>query len=193
MNENRPKLTNGMIDTERHDRKIKYGEKEYEAFYHGADFARKFYEENYVESGRVKETDISKYKEFDLEECISKYDSMAIIVFDSGQTEEGLVIATDSKVNPEYPVIFLSSDKMGIYHISKDGRQIISNSKREVPGRLTLTSKKKILHWNLYRDVDGEYYLHDIYTFNSIEEAREESKGFDNGGFVKTISIEVEE
>lgn len=192
MNENKVKLTDEMIDVTWENYKGK-DRSEYSIFWDAANFARKFYEENYVESDRVKETDISKYKEFDLEECINKYDSMAIIVFDSGQTEEGSVIVADSKVNPEHPVIFLSSDKRGIYHISKDGRQIIGNSKREVPGRLTLTSKKKILHWNLYRDVDGEYYLHDIYTFNSIEEAREESKGFDNGCFVKTISVEVGE
>ena len=192
MNENKVKLTDEMIDVTWENYKGKDLSK-YGIFWDAVNFARKFYEENYVESDRVKETDISKYKEFDLEECISKYDSMAIIVFDSGQTEEGSVIVTDSKVNPEHPVIFLSSDKREIYHVSIDGKQIITNSKREVHGRLTLTLKKKILHWNLYRDADGQYYWHDIYSFDSIEEARKEPKGFDNGCFVKTISIEVEE
>ena len=91
-------------------------------------------------------TDISKYKEFDLEECINKHNGKAIIVFDSNQTEEGSVIATDSKVNPEHPVTFLSSDKREIYHVSIDGKRIITNSKREVLGKLALPLKKKTLN-----------------------------------------------
>jgi hypothetical protein len=136
------------------------------------------------------------YKEFDLEECINKYDNMAIIVFDSNQTEEGSVIATDSKVNPDYPVIFLSSDKSEIYHTSKNGRQIISNSKRRVFGKLALPLKKKTLYWNLYRD-SGKYHLNDSYSFDNAESAKEKAKEevekYKGLEFIKTISIEVEE
>lgn len=136
------------------------------------------------------------YKEFDLEECANKYDSMAIIVFDSNRTEEGSVIVTDSKVNPEHPVIFLSSDKREIYHVSIDGKRIITNSKREVLGRLALPLKKKTLYWNVYKDKkSNDYVVGDPYSIKSLEEATARKDLFetDEYEFVKTISVEIEE
>jgi hypothetical protein len=194
MNENKVKLTDEMIDVTWENYKGK-DRSEYSIFWDAANFARKFYEENYVESDWVKETDISKYKEFDLEECINKYDSMAIIVFDSGQTEEGSVIVTDSKVSPEHPVIFLLSDKREIYHVSIDGKRIISNSKRRVFGKLVLPLKKKTLYWNVYKDKkNNNYVVGDSYSIKSLEEATERKDRFETKEyeFVKTISVEVE-
>jgi hypothetical protein len=196
MSEHKPKLTDDMIKAYSHKRNLE-GDSGY-GFYIGVDFARKFYEDNYMKSESTEETDVesSKYKPFDLEECINKYDSMAIIVFDSNKTEEVSVIATDSKVSPERPVILLSSDKRELYHASKDGREIFSNSKIKVFGKLVLPLKKKTLYWNLYR-YGGKYHLNASYSFDNVESAKEKAKEevemYTGVEFIKTIPVEVEE
>jgi hypothetical protein len=110
MSEYKPKLTDDMIEAYRRKKNIR--EDSAYGFYIGVDFAREFYEDNYMKSESTEETNVesSKYKPFNLEECLTKYGGHCVT--NAGEAVE--ILKTDlNGVNSVYPVLALVTDEYG--------------------------------------------------------------------------------